>query len=59
MPGPPTKPTRPSIDHDLAMVEVAEVVEPPVDLAVLEQPVEIEERALVRDDLDAAATSES
>ena len=41
-------------DDDLAMVEVAEVVEPPVDLAVLEQPVEVEERALVGDDLDAA-----
>ena len=45
----------PPVDHDdLAMVEVAEVVEPPVDLAVLEQPVEVQEGALVRDDLHAA-----
>ena len=41
-------------DHDLAMVEMAQVVEAPVDLAVPEQTVEVEERALVRDDLDAA-----
>jgi hypothetical protein len=33
---------------------VAEVLELPVDLAVLEQSVEVQERALVRDDLHAA-----
>ena len=41
-------------DDDLAVVEMAEVVEPPVDAPLAEQPVEVEEGALVGDDLDAA-----
>ena len=45
-------------DDDLAVVEMAEVVEPPVDPSLAEQAVEVEEAALVGDDLHAAlATS--
>jgi hypothetical protein len=53
-PGPADKADPAVDDHDLAMVEMAQVVEPPVDLAILERTIEIEECALVRDDLDAA-----
>ena len=38
-------------DDDLAVVEMAEVVEPPVDPALAEQAVEVEEAALVGHDL--------
>ena len=40
--------------HDLAVVEVAEVVEPPVGPPLPEEAVEVEERALVCRHLDAA-----
>ena len=43
----------PTVDHDdLAVVEVAEVVEPPVDAPVTDGSVEVQESALVGDDLD-------
>jgi hypothetical protein len=41
-------------DDDLPMVEVAEVVQAPVDATLTEEPVEVQERALVRHDLHAA-----
>jgi hypothetical protein len=45
----------PPVDHHhLAMVEVSQVVEAPVDVAFAEQTVEVEEAALVGHDLDAA-----
>ena len=53
MPGPADVGDAPVDDDHLAVIEVAEVVEPPVDASLAEQPVEIEERALVGDDLDA------
>ena len=40
-------------DDDLAVVEMAEVIEPPVDLALAEQAVEVEEATLVGHDLHA------
>ena len=40
-------------DDDLAMVEMAEVIEPPVDPALAEQAVEVEEATLVGHDLHA------
>ena len=41
-------------DDDLAVVEMAEVVEAPVDPAASDRTVEVQERALVGNDLDAA-----
>ena len=41
-------------DDDLAVIEMAEVVEPPVDPPLPQQAVEVEETALVGSDLDPA-----
>jgi len=46
-------------DDDLPMVEVAEVVQAPVDATLTEEPVEVQERALVRHDLHADRIDES
>ena len=54
MPGPPTNADAAIHDDDLAVVEMAEVVEAPVDPAAPDRTVEVQERALVGDDLDAA-----
>jgi hypothetical protein len=53
-PGPADVAHSPVDDDDLAVVEVAQVVEPPVDVTLAQEAVEVEECALVGDDLDAA-----
>ena len=44
-------------DDDLAVIEMAEVVEPPVDPPLAQQAVEVEEAALVGGDLDPPSRS--
>ena len=52
-PGPTDVADAPIDDDDLPVIEMAQVVEAPVDVPLAEQTIQVEEGALVRDHLDA------